>query len=83
MTMNDEPRCLVQLSLYHDEEMLLRCLAAAEGVAPASLAHEVLVEGLRGLVEEYGGLDALPTLDDSSQEPWLAEGCFVHLDQAG
>jgi hypothetical protein len=83
MTMNDEPRCLVQLSLYHDEEMLLRCLAAAEGVAPASLAHEVLVEGLRGLVEEYGGLDALPTLEDSSREPCLAEGCFVHMDLAG
>jgi hypothetical protein len=83
MTMNDEPRCLVQLSLDLEEESLLRCLAAAEGVAPATLAHEVLLEGLRCLLEDYGGLDVLPTLDDSSREPWLAEGCFMHLDQAG
>jgi hypothetical protein len=40
--MDEERRCLVQLSLHRDEEMLLRCLAAAEGVAPATLAHEVL-----------------------------------------
>ena len=83
MFCDDERRCLVQLSLHNDEELLLRCLAAAEGVAPATLAHEVLLEGLRGLVEEYGGLDALPMLDDNSREPWLAEGCFMHLDQAG
>jgi hypothetical protein len=83
MFCDDERRCLVQLSLYHDEAMLLRCLAAAEGVAPASLAHELLVEGLRCLLDEYGGLDALPLLDDRSQEPWLAEGCFMHMDLAG
>ena len=73
----------MQLSLYNDEELLLRCLAAAEGVAPASLAHEVLLEGLRGLLDEYGGLDALPALDDGRQGPWLAEGRFMHLDEAG
>jgi hypothetical protein len=83
MTMNDEPRCLVQLSLDLEEESLLRCLATAEGVAPATLAHEVLLEGLRCLLDEYEGLDALATLDDRSQEPWLAEGRFIHLDEAG
>jgi hypothetical protein len=57
-------------------------LAAAEGVEPARLAHEVLVEGLRCLLEDYGGRDALPMLDDTSQEAWYAEGCFMHLDQA-
>jgi hypothetical protein len=82
MFCDDERRCLVQLSLHNDEE-LLRCLAAAEGVEPATLAHEVLIEGLRCLLEDYGGLDTLPTLDERSQEPWLAEGCFMHLDQAG
>jgi hypothetical protein len=78
-TMDDERRCLVQLSLYRDEQILLRRLAAAAGVEPARLAHEVLLEGLRRLLEEYGGLDALPMLDDRGQEPWLAEGCFIHL----
>jgi hypothetical protein len=81
--MDDERRCLVQLSLYRDEQILLRRLAAAAGVEPARLAHEVLLEGLRGLVAEYGGLDALPMLDDGSQEPWIAEGRFIHLDEAG
>jgi hypothetical protein len=81
--MNNERRCLVQLSLDLEEQSLLRCLAAAEGVAPATLAHEVLIEGLRCLLDEYAGLGALPTLDDSSCGPWLAEGCFTHLDQAG
>jgi hypothetical protein len=60
MFCDDERRCLVQLSLYNDEELLLRRLAAAEGVAPATLA-----------------------LDDNCREPWLAEGSFMHLDQAG
>ena len=83
MTMDDERRCLVQLSLDAEEESLLRCLAEAEGLAPATLAHEVLLEGMRCLLEDYGGLDALPMLDDRSQEPWLAEGRFIHLDQAG
>jgi hypothetical protein len=83
MMMDGERRCLVQVSLDLEEEMLLRCLAAAEGLAPARLAHEVLIEGLRCLLEDYGGLDALPMLDDNSREPWLAEGCFMHLDQAG
>jgi hypothetical protein len=41
------------------------------------------MEGLRHLQEAYGGVDALPLLDDSSREPWLAEGCFMHLDEAG
>ena len=81
--MDDELGCLVQLSLYKDEAILLRRLAAAEGMAPATFAHEVLLEGLRGLVAEYGGLDALPMLDDGSQEPWIAEGRFIHLDEAG
>jgi hypothetical protein len=83
MFCDDERRCLVQLSLYQDEEMLLRRLAEAEGLAPATLAHEVLIEGLRCLLEEYGGLDALAALDDRSDGPWYAEGCFMHLDQAG
>jgi hypothetical protein len=83
MTMNNERRCLVQLSLDLEEQSLLRCLAAAEGVAPATLAHEVLMEALRRLQEAYGGVDALPPLDDNSQEPWLAEGRFIHLDEAG
>lgn len=61
--MNNERRCLVQISLDLEEESLLRCLAAAEGVAPASLAHQVLIEGLRCLLEDYGGLDALRMLD--------------------
>ena len=34
---------------------------------------------LRRLLEAYGGLDALPTVDDSSQGPWYAEGPFRHL----
>jgi hypothetical protein len=83
MTMDEERRCLVQLSLYHSEQVLLRRLAVAAGVEPATLAHEVLAEGLRGLLEDYGGLDALPALDDGRQEPWLAEGRFMHLDEAG
>jgi hypothetical protein len=83
MLCDDDRRCLVQLSLYNDEELLLRRLAAAEGMALATLAHEVLLEGLCCLLEEYGGLDALPTLDDNSREPWFAEGCFLHLDEAG
>jgi hypothetical protein len=58
-------------------------LATAAGLEPAVLAYEVLMEGLRGLLDEYGGLDALPMLDDNSREPWLAEGCFLHLDHAG
>ena len=81
--MEAERRCLVQLSLDREEERLLCCLARAAGVEPATLAHEVLIEGLRCLLDEYGGLDALPMLDDSSREPWLAEGCFLHLDHAG
>ena len=81
--MDDELGCLVQLSLYKDEAMLLRRLAAAEGVAPATFAHEVLMEGLRRLQEAYAGVDALPTLDDGSHQPWYAEGCFVHIDMAG
>ena len=52
--MDDERRCLVQLSLHKDEEMLLRRLAAAEGVAPATLAHQAMVWGLRHLHEVYG-----------------------------
>jgi hypothetical protein len=76
--MGDELGCLVQLSLYKDEAILLRRLAAAEGMAPATFAHEVLMEGLRRLLEEYGGLDALPMLDDSGQKPWYAEGRFIH-----
>ena len=81
--MDDEPGCLVQLSLYKDEAMLLRRLAAAEGVEPAVFAHKVLMEELRRRQEAYGGVDALPPLDNSSQGPWYAEGRFMHLDQAG
>ena len=77
--MDDERCCLVQLSLYRDEQILLRRLAAAAGVEPARLAHEVLLEGLRRLQEAYGGGDALPTLDDGSHQPWYAEGPFMHL----
>jgi hypothetical protein len=65
-----------------EEESLLRCLAAAEGVAPATLAHKAMLWGLRRLLEAYGGLDALATLVDRSQGPWYAEGCFMHLDLA-
>jgi hypothetical protein len=50
MTMDDERRCLVQLSLDLEEERLVRCLAGAARVEPASLAHEVLIEGLRRLL---------------------------------
>jgi hypothetical protein len=78
MTMDDERRCLVQLSLYRDEQILLRRLAVAAGVEPATLAHEVLLEGLRCLLEAYGGGDALPAVDDGSQGPWYAEGPFMH-----
>ena len=77
--MGDELGCLVQLSLYKDEAILLRRLAAAEGMAPATFAHEVLMEGLRRLQTAYGGVDALPALDDSGQGPWYAEGPFRHL----
>jgi hypothetical protein len=72
--MDGERRCLVQLSLHQDEEMRLRCLAAAAGVEPATLAHEVLIEGLRRLLEAYGGVDALPPLEDGSHQAWYAEG---------
>jgi hypothetical protein len=54
-------------------------LAAAAGEEPATLAHEVLMEGLRRLLQAYGGVDVLPTLDDSSQGLWYAEGPFMHL----
>ena len=37
------------------------------------------MEELRRLQEAYGGVDALPTLDDDSQGPWYAEGPFRHL----
>jgi hypothetical protein len=77
--MNDERGCLVQLSLDLEEARLLRCLATAAAMAPASLAHEVLIQGLRRLQETYGGVDALPTLDDGSHQPWYAEGPFMHL----
>jgi hypothetical protein len=79
MTMDDERRCLVQLSLYRNEQILLRRLAVAAGVEPARLAHEILIDGLRRLLEAYGGVDALPTLDDGSHQPWYAEGPFMHL----
>ena len=36
------------------------------------------MEGLRRLQEAYGGVDALPTLDDGSHQPWYAEGLFMH-----
>jgi hypothetical protein len=51
----------VQVSLRHEEQDLLRRLAAAAGVEPATLAHEVLMEGLRRLQKAYGGGHALPT----------------------
>ena len=81
--MCDDRRVLVQVSLRQEEQTLLRRLAAAASVEPATLAHEVLIEGLRRLQEAYGGGDALPTLDDGSHQPWYAEGCFVHIDMAG
>jgi hypothetical protein len=46
--------------LRHEEQVLLRRLAAAAGVEPATLAHEVLMEGLRRLQKAYGGGHALP-----------------------
>jgi hypothetical protein len=81
--MCDDRRVLVQLSLRHEEQVLLRRLATVAGVEPATLAHEVLMGALRRLQEAYGGGDALPTLDDGSHQPWYAEGCFVHIDMAG
>ena len=81
--MGDDRRVLVQVSLRQEEQVLLRRLATAAGLEPAVLAHGVLMEGLRHLQEAYGGVDALPLLDDSSQRPWYAEGCFVHIDLAG
>ena len=77
--MDDERCCLVQLSLYRDEQILLRRLAAAAGLEPAVFAHKVLMEELRRRQEVYGGVDALPPLDDSGQGPWYAEGPFTHL----
>src|SRR5919199_6023679 len=79
----DDRRVLVQVSLRQEEQVLLRRLAKAAGLEPAVLAHGVLMEGLRHLQEAYGRVDALPLLDDSSQRPWYAEGCFIHLGQAG
>jgi hypothetical protein len=78
-TMDDERRCLVQLSLAQEEATLLRRLAAAEGVAPATLAHRAMTWGLRHLHEVYGGGDALPPLDAGSHQPWYAEGSFMHV----
>jgi hypothetical protein len=54
-------------------------LAAATGVEPATLAHEALMERLRRLLNAYGGVDALPPLDDGSHQPWYAEERFRHL----
>ena len=34
---------------------------------------------LRCMLEAYGGLDALPTLDGVGQGPWYAEERFRHL----
>jgi hypothetical protein len=79
----DDRRVLVQVSLRQEEQVLLRRLATAAGLEPAVLAHGVLMEGLRGLLDAYGGLDALPPLDDSGQGPWYAEGPFMHMDLAG
>ena len=81
--MCDDRRVLVQVSLRQEEQTLLRRLSAVAGVEPAVFAHEVLMGALRDLQEAYGGVDALPLLDDSSQRPWYAEGCFVHIDMAG
>jgi hypothetical protein len=66
-----------------EEAMLLRRLPAAAGAELAILAHEVLMGALRCMVEAYGTGAALPTLDDSSQRPWYAEGRFMHMDLAG
>jgi hypothetical protein len=82
-TVCDDRRVLVQVSLRQEEQVLLRRLAEAAGLEPAVLAHGVLMEGLRHLQEAYGGVDALPLLDDSSQGPWYAEARFVHIDMAG
>jgi hypothetical protein len=58
--MCDDRRVLVQVSLRHEEQVLLRRLAAAASMEPAVLAHEVLMEGLRRLHQAYGGGHALP-----------------------
>ena len=58
--MSDVCRVLVQVSLRQEEQVLLRRLAAAAGLEPAVLAHEVLMGALRRLQKAYGGGHALP-----------------------
>jgi hypothetical protein len=77
--MRDDRRVLVQVSLRHKEQLLLRRLAAAAGLEPAVFAHKVLLEELRRRQKAYGGVDALPPRDDSGHGPWYAEGPFRHL----
>lgn len=59
--MCDDQRGLVQVSLRQEEQVLLRRLAAAAGVEPATLAHQAMMWGLRHLQEVCGGGQALPT----------------------
>jgi hypothetical protein len=80
--MCDERRWLVEVSLYQDEEVLLRRLAGAEGVEPAVLAHRAMLWGLRRALAQYGTLDALPTLDELGQQPSGAPLFSQHLAHA-